>query len=252
MRDREYKRAYHSGCKILASKAIGATESAAASVEPCQFGARRSPWGRGAYGCVLLKVPRTSLSPRPAVTTPAPMRARIKRQSLRRNKPVRHVPRMRPLQGIADRVPVTHHFAFDVQNAEVAVAHGHLLERPPPERGLLARVVHVRGRAEALRVAAAVGDRARRLRAAGHLLPGPVDVLGRLALAVVAPALQVAGPEPASRRRRCDDVNRVDGVPSTQIRVDGVRGCESQIEGKGRGAKREPARVVDDVRRRDL
>ena len=51
---------------------------------------------------------------------------------------------------------------------------------------------------------------------------------------------------------RCDAVNRVDGVPSTQIRVDGVRGCESQIEGKGRGAKREPARVVDDVRRRDL
>ena len=105
---------------------------------------------------------------------------------------------MRPLQGIADGVPVAHHFAFDVQNAQVAVAHGHLLERPPAERRLLARVVDVRGGAEALRVAAAVGDGARRLRAAGHLLPGPVDVLWALSFPVVAPALQVAGPEPAS------------------------------------------------------
>ena len=47
-------------------------------------------------------------------------------------------------------MPMTHHFAFDVQNAEVAVAHGHLLERPPPERGLLARVVDLRGGPEAL------------------------------------------------------------------------------------------------------
>ncbi len=109
---------------------------------------------------------------------------------------------MRPLQGIPDRVPMTHHFAFDVQNAEVAVAHGHLLERPPPKRRLLARVVDVRGGPEALRVAAAVGDRARRFRAAGHLLPGPVDVFWALSFPVVAPALEVAGPEPASRRRR--------------------------------------------------
>ena len=105
---------------------------------------------------------------------------------------------MRPLQGIPDGVPVADDLPLDVQNAEVAVAHGHLLERPPPERGLLARVVHVRGGPEALRVAAAVGDGARRLRAAGHLLPGPVDVFWALSFPVVAPALEVAGAEPAS------------------------------------------------------
>ena len=105
---------------------------------------------------------------------------------------------MRPLQGIPDGVPVADDLPLDVQNAEVAVAHGHLLERPPPERGLLARVVDVRGGPEALRVAAAVGDGARRLRAAGHLLPGPVDVFWALSFPVVAPALEVAGAEPAS------------------------------------------------------
>ena len=115
------------------------------------------------------------------------------------------MPRMRPLQGIPDGVPVADDLAFDVQHTQVAVAHGHLLERPPAKRRLLARVVDVRGGAEALRVAAAVGDRARRLRAAGHLLPGPVDVVRRLALAVVAPALEVAGAE-REPARVVDDV----------------------------------------------